>query len=126
MVSVLKPLHWVGSSKRNYLAFPGDVQDNMGFALFRAQEGAKHEDAKPLKGFGGAHVLEIVQANERNAFRVVYTVQFEKAVYVLHAFEKKSNKGIATPKPDIDLIRQRLKLAASDYAKWLAREQKDA
>lgn len=111
----LKPLNWVGSSYRNYTQFPEPVQDEMGFALFRAQEGERHPSAKMMKGFGGGGVMEIVRNNYGNAFRAVYTVRFAEEIYVLHAFQKKSKKGIATPKSHIDLIKRRLREAEEDY-----------
>jgi len=92
----------------------------MGHALDVAQRGGKHPDAKPLRGFGGAGVLEIVDDYDRDTYRTVYTVRFAGAVYGLHAFQKKSKTGISTPKPEIDLVRRRLKLAQEDYRKWLA------
>lgn len=94
---------------------PDDVQDTFGFALSLAQFGEVHPDAKPLKGFGGAGVMEVVESFEGNAFRAVYTVQFEEVVYVLHCFQKKSTSGISTPKPDIELIKKRLSAARSNY-----------
>lgn len=87
----------------------------MGYALYQAQAGRKAHSAKPLAGFGGAGVLEIVEDHQTDTYRAVYTVKFSDLVYVLHAFQKKSKKGIATPKPDIDLIRRRLKIAEEDY-----------
>jgi phage-related protein len=107
----LKPLHWVGSSKRDLLSLPGAVMDLFGFALYLAQDGKKHEQAKPLRGFGSASVLEVVEDWDRSTYRAVYTVRFESAVFVLHVFQKKSKRGAATPKADIDLIRERLKVA---------------
>ena len=104
-----KPLIWIGSSKRDLVAFPSDVKDVFGYALHQAQHGEKHLDAKPLKGFGGAKTLEVVDDYQGNTYRAVYTVKFESYVYVLHCFQKKSKKGIATPKPDMDKIRARLK-----------------
>lgn len=95
---------------------PGEVQDAFGYALHQAQSGKKHEQAKPLKGFGSAGVLEVVEVSGSGTFRAVYTVKFGNAVYVLHCFQKKSMHGIATPKPDMDLIRERLK-AAETHAK---------
>lgn len=83
----------------------------MGFALYLAQTGEKHLATKPLKGFGGAGVLEVVEDHDGDTFRAVYTVKFASAVYVLHAFQKKSKSGIKTLQTDIDLIKQRLKLA---------------
>ena len=107
---VIKPLHWVASAKRDLLAMPDKVQDTFGFALHLAQLGEKHADAKPLQGFGSAGVLEVVESTQGSTYRAVYTVKIQGAVYVLHCFQKKSVKGIATPKPDMDLIRDRLAL----------------
>ena len=104
-----KLLHWVASSKKDLMAMPQDVQDTFGNALHLAQIGQKHQDAKPLKGFGGAGVLEVVEDFQSNAYRAVYTVRYAAAVYVVHCFQKKSTQGIATPKPDVDLINLRLK-----------------
>lgn len=100
----------------------------MGFALFQAQVGGKHVDAKPLKGFGGAGVLEVVADWEGDTFRAMYTVKFAGAVYVLHAFQKKSKKGIRTPKAALELIRKRLKAVEEHYEKWRAaqEDEKDA
>ena len=109
-----KPLHWVGSSKRDFLEFPDLVKDDMGNALGIAQFGGKAPTAKPWKGLGPG-VLEIVESHEGNAYRAVYTVRFEEAVYVLHAFQKKSPSGIRTDKRDVDLVEQRLKLAQRDH-----------
>ncbi|MFB4392645.1 type II toxin-antitoxin system RelE/ParE family toxin [Pseudomonas sp. LS_2] len=106
-----KPLHWVGSSKKDLLAMPDDVQDVFGFALHQAQVGGKHPQAKPLKGFSGAGVLEVVEDYDGDTYRAVYTVKFGAAVYALHCFQKKSTKGIETPQHDIDLIKSRLKAA---------------
>ncbi len=107
----LKPLYWVGSSKRDLLSLPGPVVDVFGFALYLAQDGRKHEQAKPLRGFGSAGVLEVVEDWHRSTYRAVYTVRFEGGVFVLHMFQKKSKRGAATPKADVDLIRERLKVA---------------
>ena len=95
---------------------PNDVVDIFGFALHLAQVGKKHEQTKPLKGFGGASVLEVVEDHMGDTYRAVYTVKIAEAVYVLHCFQKKSKQGIETPKQDIDLIRERLK-AAQAHAK---------
>lgn len=95
----------------------------MGFALFQAQVGEKHVDAKPLKSFGGASVLEIVEDHAGSAFRAVYTVRFAGAVYVLHAFQKKSKKGVKTPKGELDLMRKRLKAAEEHYEHWRATQE---
>ncbi len=112
----MKRLLWVGSAKKDLKAMPDDVQDTFGYALHQAQVGKRHEQAKPLKGFGSAGVLEVVENSGGGTFRAVYTVKFGDAVYVLHCFQKKSMHGIATPKPDMDLIRERLK-AAEAHAK---------
>ncbi len=93
------------------MAFSEEVKDVFGYALHLAQHGEKHLDARPLKGFGGAKTLEIVEDHQGDTYRAVYTVKFEGYVYVLHCFQKKSKKGIATPKPDMDKIRARLKYA---------------
>src|ERR1019366_4808987 len=107
----LKPVAWVGSSKAALRKLPAEVQDDIGHALLQAQLGRKHPSAKPLAGFGGAGILEIVENHEGNAFRAVYTVKFAEVIYVLHVFQKKSKTGIKTPKNEIDLIKQRLKTA---------------
>jgi len=99
---------WIGDSRRKLRKFPEDVQDEVGFALYQAQLGHKHAAAKPLKGYKGAGVLEIVEDSEGDTYRAVYTVRFTDAVYVLHAFQKKSKSGIKTPKHEIDLVHQRL------------------
>ena len=113
--SRVKPLFWIGSSRKDLCEFPEDVQSEAGFALYLAQKGDKALNAVPMMGFGSAKVLEVVIDNIGNTYRAVYTVKFAKAVYVLHAFQKKSRKGVATPKPDIDLIRRRLAAAEQDY-----------
>ena len=110
-----KPLEWVGSSRADLSGFPQDVRREIGFALFQAQMGGKHKFAKPLKGFGGGSVLEVVTDDDGNTYRAVYTVKFWLAIYVLHTFQKKSTKGIKTPKHVIDLVKQRLKQAALHY-----------
>jgi phage-related protein len=110
-MSTLRPVAWIGSSRKDLSAFPLDVRQVMGFALYLAQTGEKHGAAKPLKGFGGAGVLEIVEDFDGDTYRAVYTVKFASAVYVLHAFQKKSKTGIKTPQSDLDLIKKRLKLA---------------
>ena len=110
-----KPVSWIGSSYKDFREFPDPVQDAMGYALYQAQIGLKHDSAKPLKGFGGAGVLEIVANHVGDTFRAVYTVNFATAIYVLHAFQKKSKSGIKTPTEDLDLIQRRLKAAEADY-----------
>ena len=109
-----KPLFWVGSAKRDLLAFPEPVKDEIGIALSVAQFGGKHLKAKPWKG-AGPGVLEIVEDLRGDTYRAVYTVRFQEAVYVLHAFQKKSPKGIKTAQSDVQLIARRLKRAAEDY-----------
>jgi phage-related protein len=116
MHNPIKPLQWVGSSKKDLLAMPNDVIDVFGFALHLAQTGKKHDQAKPLKGFGGAGVLEVVEDHMGDTYRAVYTVKLADAVYVLHCFQKKAKSGIETPKHEMDLIRDRLK-AAQAHAK---------
>ena len=106
--SRLRLVTWVGSARRNLASFPKPVRRDVGRALYAAQRGETDPAAKPLKGFGGAHVMEIVDRHDTNTYRAVYTVQFAEVIYVLHAFQKKSTKGIATPKHEIDLIRRRL------------------
>ncbi|QJE74499.1 type II toxin-antitoxin system RelE/ParE family toxin [Aerophototrophica crusticola] len=110
-----KPVYWVGSGRKDVRAFPEDIRDAVGFALFAAQTGGKHPHAKPLAGFGSAGVLEIVEDGEGDTYRCVYTVRFSDAVYVLHAFQKKSKRGIETPQSEIALVRSRLKLAEDHY-----------
>ncbi len=110
-----KPLFYVGSSEKDLNEFPKSVKDVVLFALGIAQKGDKHHKAKPLKGFGGASVLEIVDRDKNATFRVVYTVKFEDVIYVLHSFKKKSKEGIKTPKQEIDLVKSRIKLASINY-----------
>ena len=105
-----KPLVWIGNSLETVRSFPPAVKDEIGFALYQAQTGNKHVNAKPLKGVGPG-VMEIVSDHRGDTFRAVYVVRMAKKVYVLHAFQKKSKSGIATPKPEIELIKQRLKRA---------------
>jgi phage-related protein len=105
-----RPLIRRGASKADFMAFPPIVQREMGYALFLAQMGERHPVmAKTLRGFGGGAVIEVKESHEGNAWRAVYTVRYAGAVYVLHAFQKKSKKGAETPKADIDLIERRLK-----------------
>ena len=107
----LRQLHWVGSVRKDILAMPEPVMQIFGYALHVAQQGTKHPQTKVLKGFGSAGVLEIVESDDGNTYRCVYTVKFTPAIYVLHCFQKKSHKGIETNRRDMDLIRDRLKLA---------------
>jgi len=106
-----KSLDWVGTSLMDLREFPREVRQDIGHALDQAQLGEKSLAAKPLKGFGGAGVLEVVDDFDGNTYRAVYTVKFEEVVYVLHAFQKKARKGVATPKADLTLIRERFKAA---------------
>ena len=118
-----RDIKWVGSSLADLKKFPEEVRRNVGFALDQAQLGGKHADAKPLKGFGGASVLEIVESFDGDAYRAVYTVKFEEAIYVLHAFQKKSTKGIATSAQDINLVKERLKRAEEAHKEWLSNQK---
>ena len=111
-----KHVLWVGSSKKDLMAMPDEVKSAFGFALYLAQQGKKHQNAKPLKGFSGAGVLEVVEDCIGDTFRAVYTVKIAENIYVLHCFQKKSKRGIETPKQEIDLIRDRLKMA-QEHAK---------
>jgi len=120
----VKLLVWVGSSLKDLREFPEAVKDEMGFALYEAQCGLKPLDAKPLKGFGGANVLEIVSDYQTDTYRAVYTVRFGERVYVLHAFQKKSKKRRATSQSDIELIKRRLKQAEELHEAW-QQEQAD-
>lgn len=106
-----KLLEWIGSSRKDLKAFPRSVQRDVGQALFAAQCGDEYPSVKALKGFGGRVVLEIVVPFDSDAYRAVYTVRFAAVVYVLHAFQKKSTKGSATPQREIDLVRRRLAAA---------------
>jgi phage-related protein len=116
--SAPKPVIWMGSSRKDFGEFPDPVKDRMGYALYVAQQGGKHSDAKPLKGFGGAGVIEIVRDYRGDTFRTIYTVRLGGAVYVLHAFQKKSKTGRETPKAETDLIERRLR-----DAEQIARER---
>ncbi|MBY4725083.1 MULTISPECIES: type II toxin-antitoxin system RelE/ParE family toxin [Burkholderia] len=116
----IKPLYWLGSARKDLKAMPQAVQDTFGYALYLAQTGRKHDQAKPLKGFGSAGVLEIVESEDNGTYRAVYTVKLGSSVYVLHCFQKKSSIGIATPRPDSNLVRERLK-AAEAHAQGVRR-----
>jgi len=110
-----KPVIWMGDSLERLQEFPATVQDEVGYAIYLAQVGGKHPHAKLFKGLGSG-VLEVVSDHRGDTFRAVYTVRFHDRVYVLHAFQKKSKKGIATPQPDIALLKQRLTRAATLHA----------
>ena len=116
----LKPVRWIASSKDDLSALPDGVRGDVGQALYVAQRGDKHADARVLKGFAGAGVLEVVARYDGDTFRAIYTVRFATAVYVLHVFQKKSKSGIATAKKDIDLVKSRLKLAEHDYEREIS------
>lgn len=115
MIPESKPIRWIGSTLGDLRKFPSEVKEVIGHALREAQLGGKHPKAKPLRGFHGAGILEVVDDFDGDTYRAVYTVRFAGVVYGLHAFPKKSKKGIETPKSDIDLVKQRLKVAAEDY-----------
>ena len=124
--STTREVVWVGSLKQGLKAFPAEGQDVMGFALYWAQRGERYPSAKPLKGFKSAGVLEIVEDFDSDTYRTVYTVRLRTAVYVLHAFQKKSTRGIATPRRDDEMNKARLALAEKNEARRLAqpREQR--
>ena len=120
----MKPLVWVATSLADLREFPDEVRQVIGYALYLAQVGQKHLDAKPLKGFGGAGVLEVVEDFDGNAYRAVYTVKLAGVVYVLHAFQKKSKKGIKTPLSELDKVRARLRIA-EELHKAMQQEDSD-
>ena len=111
MTNKEKPLERIASSHKDLMALPSDVRRRFGYALSLAQIGDQDDAAKVLKGFGGTGVLEVVEDDAGGTYRAVYTVKFAEAVFVLHCFQKKSKRGIATPKSDMDIIRARLKVA---------------
>ncbi len=113
-----KPVAWIRSSLKDLRGFPKGIRTVFGQAVFAAQIGRKHSDARPLKGFGGAGVLEVVEDDDGSTYRAVYTVRFAGIVYVLHVFQKKSKSGIKTPVAEIDRIRTRLQVAEEHYANW--------
>ena len=117
-----KPLEWIGNSHKDLMALPTEVRRFFGFALSLAQAGDRHDAAKVLKGFGGAGVLEVLEDDVGGTYRAVYTVKFAEAVFVLHCFQKKSKRGIATPKEEMDIIHARLKVAEA-LAKELRNEK---
>jgi phage-related protein len=120
-----KPLVWVATSREDLRGFPDEVQRSMGYALYLAQVGKKHIDAKPLKGFGGAGVLEVVESFDGNAFRAIYTVRLAGVVYVLHAFQKKSRKGVKTSRGDIEKVKARLVEAMAFHVRLQASLKKE-
>jgi phage-related protein len=115
----IKSVVWVGPTRKELKAFPRPVQRAFGVALYAAQIGETPLDAKPLKGFGGAGVLEMVEDHRGDTYRAVYTVRFATRIYVLHVFQKKSKRGIATPQKDIELVRARLRWAEQIHSgRW--------
>jgi len=120
----LKPITWIGCSHDDLKKMPQDVIKEFGFALYQAQCGGKGESVKPLTGFSGAGVLEVVENCNGDTFRAVYTVRFVEAVYVLHVFQKKSKHGISTPPHDINLIKLRLKKAEEIHRETLTKGKK--
>lgn len=123
MLSTEKPLEWIGSSHKDLMALPVEVRRLFGFALSLAQAGDRHDATKVLKGFGGAGLLEVVESDVGGTYRAVYTVKFSEAVFVLHCFQKKSKRGIATPKEEMDIVHARLKVAEA-FVKELRNEKK--
>ena len=115
----MKPVFWVGTSRQDLRECPEDVQRLIGYALYFAQDGDKHPRAKPLHGFHGGGVLEIVDDHDGDTYRAVYTVRFAEAVYVLHVFQKKSLHGIATGRRDFELVESRLRWAEEHHLEWL-------
>ena len=116
MSNALKSVRWVGSSYKDLVSLPKSVRKTLGFAIDQAQRGGAHMDAKPLKGFGHAGVVEVSEDNQGSTYRAVYTVRFPGVIYVLHVFQKKSKRGIATARRDIALIRQRVREAQMDFS----------
>lgn len=122
MAPTERPLEWIGSSYKDLMALPAAVRRFFGYALSLAQAGDQHDAAKVLTGFGSAGVLEVVEYDRSGTYRAVYTVKFEEAVFVLHCFQKKSKRGIATPKEERAIIHARLKVAEA-LAKDLRHEK---
>lgn len=110
-----KDIVWIGSSKKDLKTLSDIVQNDIGFSLYEVQLGRTPEDSKPLKGFGGAGICEILADDRGGTYRAVYTINMPEVVFVLHVFQKKSKHGIATPKQDMDLVKSRLKLALEIY-----------
>ena len=115
----MKPVTWIGASREDLREFPDEVQDAVGYALFVAQLGGKPPEAKPLRGYHGASVLELVEDFDGDTYRAVYTVHFARAIYVLHCFQKKSTHGVATTRRDLDLIEARLQRAREFHQQWI-------
>ncbi len=111
----MKPVHWIASSKRNLMSFPTIIRREAGHSLYLAQKGDKGVNAVPMVGFGDASVIEVVMNEMAGTFRAIYTVRFQHAIYVLHAFQKKSKTGISTPQTDLDLVKRRFKVAKDHH-----------
>lgn len=122
---IIKPVRWIGSSQKDIRAFPKAVREDIGYALWEAQQGRKAPNAKPLRGFQGADVVEIVEDHDGDTYRAVYTVRIRDAIYVLHVFQKKSKSGIKTPQADLDRIRRRLRMAEDEADRLKAMEGSD-
>lgn len=122
MEETRRELYWVASARDDLRALPEDVKDVMGQALLDAQYGDKHPSAKPLRGFGSAGILEIVDDDDGDTYRAVYTVRLRSGVYVLHVFQKKSTHGISTPKPEMERIRARLRMAEGQDRERMKRQ----
>jgi phage-related protein len=118
-----KPVFWIASSRKDLKKFPKSVRQTFGQALFDAQTGGKHPDAKPLRGFLGAGVLEVVEDHDGNTYRAVYAIKFAGAVYVLHAFQKKSKSGKKTPTEELAKVNARLKEAKKHHAEWVEKQK---
>jgi phage-related protein len=116
----MKPLVWVGSSRKDLISLPPAVVDTFGYGLYLAQIGKRHESSRVLRGFGDASVVELIESSAGNTYRAVYTVRFRAAIFVLHVFQKKSKRGVATPKHHLDLVATRLWRAAelAKELKW--------
>ncbi len=119
-----KPVEWVGSSRKDMQGMPNAVKRTFGIALDEAQQGRKHHSAKPLHGFSGASILEIVENFSSDTYRAIYTVRFEEAIYVLHVFQKKSRQEIQTARPDVDLIRSRLQQAEVIHSEYVRQQER--
>ena len=113
-----KPVFWIGSAREDLRAFPVEARRVMGVAINDAQNGEEHPSVKALKGFGGRGVLEVVDTHDGDAWRAVYTIRFAGAVYVLHCFQKKSKRGVETPKHEVELVKLRLKQAERHHRDW--------
>lgn len=119
MDNIDKPLTWIGSSKDDLLDLPRKVQREVGYALYLAQLGLESTNVKPLTGFGGRGVLEVIEDDTGGTYRAIYTVKFKESVYVLHVFQKKSKKSRETPKEEMDIVKNRLKIAEQKHEEWL-------